>query len=219
VPIERGRKVSQSYSKRVRENILPLSVANTLPEAFGEWYFTENTIDHEEAIEDCQLCDQEKLRYHFQIENEYTNKVLWVGSQCILKFQIAVYDDYRHTLDEKGAKKKLNKLLEAIRVKSCIKALNTVATKTKNKILISALDYYKKNKFLTPKFAFVVFWQLQKNRIDRSPSFFKISLRKQVYKDDLEEMPTERVHFFWKALTPAQRNIAIDLGHEPPNST
>ena len=86
--------MSQTYSQRVRENILPLSVANTLPEAFEEWFFTEDTIDHEKAIEDCQLCDQEQLRYHFKIENEYTNKALWVGSQCILKFQVAVYDDY-----------------------------------------------------------------------------------------------------------------------------
>ncbi len=211
--------MSQSYSERVRENILPLSVANTLPKAFEEWYFAGDTIDHEEAVEDCQLCDHEQLRYHFKIANEYTNKTLWVGSQCILKFQVTVYDDYGRTLNEKESKKKLNKLLEKMRIDSCIKALDIVAKKTNSKILISALNYYKNNKFLTPKFAFVVFWQLQKNRIDHSPSFFKISLKKQMYKDDLEEMQTERVHFFWKALTSSQRKIAIKLGHQPPNDS
>ncbi len=209
--------MSQSYPQRVRENILPLSVANTLPEAFKEWYFTEETIDYEDAIEDCQLCDHEQLRYHFKIENEDTNHALWVGSQCILKFQVRVYDDYGHTLDERGAKRKLNKLLDKMRIESCIKALDVVASKTRHKILISALKYYKQNKYLTPKFAFVVFWQLQENGIEHSPTFFKISLRRQSHKDDLEEMPTDRVHFFWKALTPAQRRIAMQFGHNPPD--
>lgn len=50
-----------SYPLRVRENILPLSIAGTLPEAFKEWYFTDHTIDHEAPIEDCQLCNQEQI--------------------------------------------------------------------------------------------------------------------------------------------------------------
>ncbi len=38
------------YSQRVRDSILPLSVADTLPAAFAEWSFTENTVDHETPI-------------------------------------------------------------------------------------------------------------------------------------------------------------------------
>lgn len=29
----------QTYSQRVRESILPLSVGDTLPKAFDEWHF------------------------------------------------------------------------------------------------------------------------------------------------------------------------------------
>ncbi len=57
----------KTYPQRVRDNILPLSVGSTLPEAFEEWSFTENTVDHEEPVETCQLCEQEQLRYHFEI--------------------------------------------------------------------------------------------------------------------------------------------------------
>ncbi len=57
------------YSQRVRESILPLSVAETLPAAFAEWAFTENTVDHETPIETCELCGQQDLRYHFEIAN------------------------------------------------------------------------------------------------------------------------------------------------------
>ena len=50
-----------TYPQRVAENILPLSVAGSLPEAFEEWYFTENVEDYEEATEDCELCNHEKF--------------------------------------------------------------------------------------------------------------------------------------------------------------
>ena len=81
----------QTYPQRVRDNILPLSIGSTLPEAFEEWSFTDNTVDHEEPVETCQLCDQEELRYHFEIKNSLTHKCLWVGSQCILKFNLSVF--------------------------------------------------------------------------------------------------------------------------------
>jgi len=57
----------RTYPQKVRDNILPLSIAGTLPEAFKEWSFTDNTIDHEEAVETCQLCEHEEIRYHFEI--------------------------------------------------------------------------------------------------------------------------------------------------------
>jgi hypothetical protein len=85
----------RSYPQRVRDNILPLSVGGTLPEAFEEWSFTERTVDHEEAIETCQLCEHEDLRYHFEVKNALTYKTLWVGSQCIMKFNLSVFEQGR----------------------------------------------------------------------------------------------------------------------------
>ena len=204
-----------SYPKRVAENILPLSLAGVLPEAFREWYFTDNTIDHEQATEDCQLCNHEQLRYHFEIKNRNTNSTLWVGSSCILKFQLQVFEHGR-LLDSAGSKKKLDDLMKEMRLKSCIQALEKLAVKESNDILTNALAFYKKNKYLTPKFAFVVFWRLTKNSIDHSPSFFKISLKKDKYKRDLALMPTDRVHLIWPALSSSQRKKAMSLGHVPP---
>ncbi len=53
-----------TYPQRVADNILPFSLSGTLPDAFKEWYFTENIEDHGKPIEDCELCNQEQLRYH-----------------------------------------------------------------------------------------------------------------------------------------------------------
>jgi len=207
-----------TYPQRVADNILPLSVAGSLPEAFIEWYFTENIEDHEIADEDCELCDQEQLRYHFEIKNRHTNHRLWVGSSCILKFHVQVFDNGT-LLDEKGSAKKLEDLKRKMRLDSCIKALRKLAASENNDILSNALDFYLKNKYLTPKFAFVVFWRLNSNKIDHSPSFFKVSLKKDKYKTDLAQMPLDRVHMIWPALSSSQRKLAVSYGHTPPIST
>jgi hypothetical protein len=173
----------------VRDNILPLSVGDTLPKAFEEWSFTERTIDHEAATETCQLCEHEELRYHFEIKNAITHKTLWVGSQCILKFGLSVFEDGR-TLSPTEAKQKLQRLTEKMRLDSCIKALEKLSVSEDNEILKNALAYYKKNKYLTPRYAFVVLWRLQMHKIEHSPTFFKISLKKNKYKTDLQVMDT-----------------------------
>ena len=57
--VSKGVIIVSTYPQRVAGNILPLSIAGTLPEAFSEWFFTEYTIDHESADEDCELCNHE----------------------------------------------------------------------------------------------------------------------------------------------------------------
>ena len=207
------------YTKRVIDNISPpKSLSGLLPDAFSEWYFTENCIDHEVATEDCELCDQERLRYHFEIKNRNTDYRLWVGSSCILKFEVQVFER-GVLLNALESKKKLNRLTRQMRLNSCIKALTELADKENNNILKNALKYYVRNGSLTPKFAFVVLWRLKENDIDHSPSFFKVTIQKRVHKENLADMEESRVHTIWQALSGAQRKTAVELGHSPPKTT
>lgn len=205
-----------AYPQRVRDSILPLSVGQTLPEAFEEWSFTERTIDHEEPIETCELCEQEALRYHFEIKNHLTKNQMMVGSKCILKFGLSVFEEGRK-LNPADAKKKLDRLMQQMRLESCVRSLERLAATENNVILTNALTYYRKNKYLTPKYAFVVLWRLQKHGIDHSPTFFKINLKKDKYQRNLQEMPKSQIPFIWPALNSAQRKKAIELGHTKPD--
>ncbi len=203
------------YTQRVRDSILPLSVAGTLPAAFTEWAFTENTVDHEAPIETCELCGQQDLRYHFEINNRRTEATLWVGSHCILQFNVAVLEDGRR-LSPEEAKRRLAKLTQHMQLESYINALERLTAAENSLILSGALDYYRRHKKLTPKYAAVVFWKLQSLRIDHHPSFFQVELRRAQHVEDLRQMPTRLVHRFWGALSPAQRRQAVELGHRLP---
>lgn len=204
-----------TYSQRVADNILPRSVDKRLPEAFKEWSFTGDVQDHDEAEETCELCDQEQLRYHFLIRNALNRNTLWIGSRCILKFGISVFEDSRRLTPEE-AKKKLDRLIQKMRLESCVKALKRLAASEANEILKNALAYYERNGVLTPKYAFVVLWRLDEHKIDHSPSFFKVCLKRDTHKRDLKGMQTARVWTLWPALSSSQRKLAQRLGHSPP---
>ena len=116
----------------------------------------------------------------------------------------------------KEAKQHLDKLTQQMQIASCIRSLEQLATQEANSILLSALDYYRRNKKLTPKFANVVFWKLQQYDIEHHPSFFQVELKKQRHVEDLRAMPTSRVHRFWGALSSSQRKKAVALRHQAP---
>lgn len=207
--------IMMNYPERVKEKILPLSVSDDLSIAFKEWQFTDEIYDHEFACKTCELCNQEGIRYHFKINNKSTKNSLWIGSNCILKFDIAVCED-DVILSKVNAKVKLNKLTNEMRFTSCVKSLENLIKLEKNDILRNALQFYKKNQYLTPKYAFVVLWKLNSNNIDYCPSFFKISLKKEKLKNDLKEMSINKIHMIWPALKPSQRKTALEYGHYAP---
>ena len=204
-----------SYPKRVWDIILPLSVGETLPKVFEEWSFTEVVRDHGLPTETCELCDQESLRYQFEIRNAMTRNTLWVGSQCILRFGLSVFEAGRK-LSPADAKKKLERLTQQMRLDSCISTLEKLAIAENNAMLSNALNYYRTYKYLSPKFAFVVLGRLKANKIDHSPSFFKINLMCSKYQEDLRAMKPKNVEIIWPALTSSQRLMALLMGHKDP---
>lgn len=204
-----------AFSARVAANVLPCSHSQSLPDALKEWSVTDAMIDHEHATETCELCDQEALRYQYEIANASTRRTLWVGSSCILKFGVSVREN-GVVLSRKNAERKLERLLQNTRHATCVRSLEKLAQSDNDQRLVGALAYYRKNKYLSPKYAFMVLWRLQVEKIDHSPSFFKISLRRSQHKDDLRAMQLSKVQLIWPALTSSQRTTAIAMGHRPP---
>ena len=82
-----------NWAERASASLLPLSRASTLGAALKEWTYTGRFFDLEAADGTCELCGQQELRYHFEIENGDTSASLLVGSECIKRFEIAGIDE------------------------------------------------------------------------------------------------------------------------------
>jgi hypothetical protein len=214
-------KYMNEYLKKMFGTALPLSSQKQLPAVLNEWYCTERVRDHD--LDDVgQVVEAERpLRFYFEIKNQRTKQCLWVGEDFILKFGIQLIENGQlptpsRTSSTSRTRKKLAALKNRIRFNACLGTLRGLKARESNDILKAALDYYEKNDYLSPKYAFVVFWQLTSKSIDHCPSFFKISLKKAKYKKDLALMPTESVHLIWPALSSRQRQVAERYGHCAP---
>jgi hypothetical protein len=51
--------------------------------------------------------------------------------------------------------------------------------------------------------------------IDHSPTFFKVSLKRDKHKDDLKNLKPRMFAYLWPALTSSQKKLAISLGRTP----
>ncbi|SFN51774.1 hypothetical protein SAMN05421738_1144 [Algoriella xinjiangensis] len=132
------------WSEIAKKNILTLSKnKNNFNLALKEWTFSGNIYDHKVAEEICELCENENLRYHFEIYNGLGNRLL-VGSSCINRFDITVFDKEGIEVTENKEsylKKALNeKLIEDIffQLKSSNKTgkLKRLKKTTANKVLL-----------------------------------------------------------------------------------
>lgn len=186
-------------------------------EDFSQWYVTENVIDHLKCTAECDLCGKTNIRYHFEVKKIQSDQTKWVGSSCILKYGIIVYDKEGKVLDSIGAGRKLNDLQEKCRFETCIKSLEALAEAEENKYLGLALEFFKKNKYLSPKLAAIVAWRMKENNIDYSPSFFRISFKRHQYQVDFSMMPTWKAHTIWQMLSPSQQKFAEQF-HQPPKN-
>ncbi len=144
-----------AFSEKARDNILPLSRGTQFPAVFEEWRVTGQVKDFGSGVATCQLCEQERLRYHFEIGNPATRRSLWIGSRCILRFGVPVYEGTRR-LRGAQVQRKLTSLINDVRYKAALAALRTLLRKEPNQILANALDYLPEHGSLSPKFAFVV---------------------------------------------------------------
>ena len=205
-----------NHINTLMNTIVPLSLHSTVVDSIPEWFFTGKIVDSCVPTRTCELCLNNHLRYQYQIKNRFTGHRLMVGSSCILQFGVPVYSSCGVLLNTQDAKSRLNELLYLSRQKICLSRLKELAITEDNRILANALEYYSNKGFLSPKFAFVVFWRLKVHNIDYSPSFFKIILKTSRFKDDLRSMTANKVHVIWPALSPSQKQIATSYGHTAP---
>lgn len=203
--------MSTKYYTRIENNLLPLSQADSIEEAIKEWEFNGNTKDHYTTTATCEMCDQQNLRFHFEIVNKLNKNTLQVGSSCIKRYDVSVIGNKGYQIAKKDVAKHLNQFIKKMKYDFCVDSLYKLAKKTNHDILKGALKYLKEHGKLTPKFANVVLWQLKENNIDHKPSYFSVSLRTEKHRDDLKNLKDYQFKLVEPALSSSQKKIAKGL--------
>jgi hypothetical protein len=193
----RTHDMSRAIIARVKANLLPLSKErHDLDIALEEWAYTGECLDYEEPFETCQMCDKDSLRYHFLIENGYTGNALWVGSECITRFNVGAIAPDGTLVQGEGAARLVqadrNRLIEEARQKRVREAIVTVLeaeTEPKWKeMLRSCLDHVSEKDGFTPKQMAAIAWRARMFRVRHSPRDFKVTLRRADHKELVIEM-------------------------------
>jgi hypothetical protein len=210
-----------TWLENARKNLLPLSKERgRLKHALKEWDYRGKWEDYESCEATCQLCEQEELRYHFEITNKYTKKRLLVGSKCITRFGgVNVYDEQGQLITdpaqaEKRVKRDVQKIVSAAKQRSVMESLTILAKKDNHpeidvKDLIS---YYGERGAFTPNQLAMLIWRFEVTKVPFQRAYFKMIATRKREKWQLLKMPDWKLEKLAACLTPSQKRFLSEHG-------
>lgn len=190
------------------EKLLKLSNSDILKKAIKEWEYEGNIEDDESCKSTCELCGKYGLRYNFEIVNNITMKNLWVGSECINKFNIEAIENGERLNSSDTAqklKKDKRKFLNDKNKKYILNLLIKISVRDTEFKSDSFFKFYEKHNAFTPKQASMIVYLCKKYEIECNKNLIKISIRKEKYKKDLLEMDTFKLKQIEQCLSISQR--------------
>lgn len=192
------------------KNLLPLSEEKRdFQKALREWFYTGDCYDFIDSSEKCELCEYSHLRYQFKILNKFTKNKLLVGSECINRFEILAVDEKGFFLSKEKSRQKLQcdrqNLIKEAKKKKIIDTLVDLSRKDKDFNINSFIDYIQDRNSFTPNQLSLLFWRLDKYKINYTASDFKLSIRRNKEKEQLLTMEDWKVKRLWKSMSTNQR--------------
>jgi hypothetical protein len=198
------------YLPRIKRTLFPLShERNDFRKAISEWDYTGKYRSNDDCCAGCGLCGHPGLRYEFEIRNRCTGATLFVGSECIKKFQIRATDYERRKLSAIETQHKVaddrRQLQKVARDRYVVSKL-LEATKADNEFdLEDFLTYWTEHGAFTPNQLSFLFWRLGESAIPYECASFKVKIRRSRERDQLSSMPGWKLEKIWPALSPSQR--------------
>jgi len=209
------------WLENAKSNLLPLSKEKRrLKYALKEWDYRGKWEDYESCDAVCQLCEQEELRYHFEITNKYTRKRLLVGSKCITRFGgVNVYDEHGTLITDvteatKKVQRDVQKIVNAAKDRSVMDSLQNLAKKDRHpEIDIDDLiAYYRERGAFTPNQLALLIWRFEVTKVPYNKAYFKMVTRRKREKWQLLKMPDWKLQKIAPCLTPSQKEFLAEHG-------
>lgn len=182
-----------------------------------ELYWNERVFDLGDCTGKCELCEQQRIRYHFEIQNIDGTQILRVGSECVKKFAIqSIGRDgmiISAKLTHKNVVREKSRLITDARFNQVIKMLVVLSALDEDFDIERLLFSYRKYRAFTPKQLHLVIWRhnTHKFRLEQQGLHFplkllKMTIRKPDYQDQLRKMDEWKVKLIWVCMTASQRN-------------
>jgi len=165
------------WAERAAATLLPLSRATRLGAALREWSYAGRFFDLEATDGTCELCGQQDLRYHFEIENEATDAALLVGSECIKRFEITGIDEQGRRLGADATGKLVDRhrrgLVEDARKQRVMTALLKLGQKAPDFDAQNFIDFVDDTGAFTPNQVALILWRLGSAGVEYRPPDWK----------------------------------------------
>lgn len=203
------------WAERAVATLLPLSRASTLVAALREWSYTGRFFDLEATDGTCELCGQQDLRYHFEIENSGTMSSLMVGSECIKRFEITGIDELGQRLDADVTGKLVDRhrrgLVEDGRKQRVMTALLKLGQNAQDFDAQNFINFVDDKGAFTPNQVAMIFWRLGTAGIAFRPTDWKVRLRRESDIGQLRTMKPAAFKRVMAALTAPQRQRIAEI--------
>ncbi len=197
----------------IKKNIFLCSLEkNNVLEAFKEWRYDGVINDLGIRVKTCELCEQPELRYQFQITNVHSESELWVGSECIKKFNtISVTNKDGVNLSYDLAVKKIDKdrrkMIVDSKTKSMLNSLVQLSWKDEEFDIEDFIKYFKERGAFTPNQLSTVIWRLEKHQTDFEKGNFKCTIKRIREREQLLNMEDWKIKKIWECLSPSQKTL------------
>lgn len=191
-------------------NLLQLSESCNLKDALSEWFYTGDIEDVGGAVETCELCNHPNIRYKFEIMNKYNNNTMYVGSECIGKFEIQGISQSGIILSKEETIKKVRtdkrRFIQDVKTKEVLNSLVALSNKDPEfaRTSESFYEYYQERGAFTPNQLSLLIYKLDKNRIRYNKYYFKMTIRRSREKEQLLNMEGYKVKNIWNCMSNSQ---------------
>jgi hypothetical protein len=199
-----------------KRNLLHGSLSQNFKTALAEWSFTGEVRDGGSGNEEelvCELCAHPDLKAQYEIKNFETNKILWVGSSCILKFtEIAIFDANKKLLEnpeerEQELKNRYQRYCNKLAVMP-VRELWKLAPDL-HEWLKPVGKAVKKGYPLSPETAALLFGYMDQHKLAYKPKLYKVSLQAFVDKFELERLTESEFELIKPTLSQSQIKSAM----------
>ena len=201
------------WIERVAKNIFSLSSnKQDIRSALDEWEYRSEMNDRGVPDSICELCNHPNIRLQFEIVNKHNLNSLLIGSECITKFGVKVFDENGNLLEDIHAKKKVakdrRKLIVDSKIKGMINSILVLSTKQGEQINFKEfVDDFERLGGHSPKQLFAMFYRMKVNHVKYNKTDFKCYIRKPHFKQQLLTMEVSRINDIWPALSTSQRKL------------